>query len=187
MKCLIWEFCIAHLVIPLNMLWACKLLITSNFLLPFFSSFGFPFDHVCFSAWGFLVNFICMLSLGEHLSPLGFKSPSLPTAGKSMLSSLTLLSWGPATCLLSLPEWWVGSLPSAPPYPFSAAPPCWDLYALRHTAPSAWWEAHGRSEEKRMRAEYVFQGPVSEASLGSWQVTFSKQLFLIKLETVRFW
>ena len=88
-------------------------------LLPFFSSFGSPFDHFCFLAWGFLVNFICILSLGEHLSPWGFKNPSLPTAGKSMPSALTLLSRGPATYLLSLPEWWEGSLPSAPPYLFS--------------------------------------------------------------------
>ena len=80
---------------------------------PFLLFFWVSFDHFCFSAWGFL---ICILSLGEHLSPLGFKSPSLPTAGKSISSVLTLLSRGPATYLLSLPGWWVGSLPSAPPY-----------------------------------------------------------------------
>lgn len=161
-----------------------------SFIHLFFSPPEFP--HFFFSTPGFLVNFIFS---SEVSTSSGFKSPSVLTTAESVSSAQTSFSWAPVTtCHPHLP----GGLEAFPlPHRLHSL----SFPTLRrpvanghlHLGAGAGKHLGDRRDEE---AECAFQGPFYVESLwfgdlikvlSSWQVAFSKQLFLIKLEILRFW
>ena len=151
------------------------------------------------SLWSLLflsLGFSCQLYLYSLLrwAPLTLRlqKPLLAYSWKihAFSPDLALLrpSWGPATYLLFLPEWWVGSLPSAPPYLFSALLHPDETCVCYLTWPPPLGGKHigdqrGKEDEGRVCIPRPRVWSISQLLAGDLLQTALSD----KLETVRFW